>query len=120
MQQAIALAEAAMANGDHPFGALLVREGVVVLTAVNTINTHHAELNLVSQGACWERPFPTVVFSTLANYGWLKLRRQHQGPVEGHQGRPRQQPHPPPHIAAAQSDIGAGVIQTDAHQVAPQ
>ncbi len=56
MRQAIALAQAAMANGDHPFGALLVKEGVVVLTAVNTIHTHHditrhAELNLVSQAA---------------------------------------------------------------------
>lgn len=56
MRQAIALARAAMANGDHPFGALLVKEGVVVLTAVNTIHTHHditrhAELNLVSQAA---------------------------------------------------------------------
>lgn len=56
MRQAIALAKEAMANGDHPFGALLVKEGVVVLTAVNTVHTHHditrhAELNLVSQAA---------------------------------------------------------------------
>ncbi len=56
VRQAIALAEAAVANGDHPFGALLVKEGAVVLTAVNTIHTHndvtrHAELNLVSQAA---------------------------------------------------------------------
>lgn len=60
MRQAIALAEAAVANGDHPFGALLVKDGVVVLTAVNTIHTdnditRHAELNLVSQAA---RQFP--------------------------------------------------------------
>ena len=56
MRQAIGLAQQAMANGDHPFGALLVKEGVVVLTAVNTVHTHHditrhAELNLVSQAA---------------------------------------------------------------------
>jgi len=48
------LARQAVANGDHPFGALLVREGEVVLTAVNTVHsnrdvTQHAELNLVSQ-----------------------------------------------------------------------
>ncbi|MCA9920026.1 MAG: nucleoside deaminase [Anaerolineales bacterium] len=56
MRQAIKLAQQAVANGDHPFGALLVREGVVVLTAVNSVHTHHdltrhAELNLVSQAA---------------------------------------------------------------------
>ncbi|GJM42538.1 MAG: tRNA-specific adenosine deaminase [Ardenticatenaceae bacterium] len=56
MRQAIALAKEAMANGDHPFGALLVKDGEVVLTAVNTIHsdndiTRHAELNLVSQAS---------------------------------------------------------------------
>ena len=56
MHQAIALAKEAVANGNHPFGALLVREGAVVLTAVNTVHTdhditHHAELNLVSQAS---------------------------------------------------------------------
>ncbi|MBE2222678.1 MAG: nucleoside deaminase, partial [Anaerolineae bacterium] len=48
------LARQAIANGDHPFGALLVCAGEVVLTAVNTVHsnrdvTQHAELNLVSQ-----------------------------------------------------------------------
>ena len=52
--QCYELARQAVANGDHPFGALLVREGEVVLTAVNTVHsnrdvTQHAELNLVSQ-----------------------------------------------------------------------
>ncbi|MCB8925405.1 MAG: nucleoside deaminase [Ardenticatenaceae bacterium] len=56
MHQAIALAKEAVANGNHPFGALLVREGAVVLTAVNTVHTdhditRHAELNLVSQAS---------------------------------------------------------------------
>ena len=56
MRQAIALAKEAAANGDHPFGALLVKDGSVVLTAVNSIHsdndvTRHAELNLVSQAA---------------------------------------------------------------------
>lgn len=54
VRETLALAEQAVENGDHPFGALLVKEGEVVLTAVNTIytdhdNTRHAELNLVSQ-----------------------------------------------------------------------
>lgn len=54
IRQCYDLARQAVANGDHPFGALLVREGEVVLTAVNTVHSHrdvtqHAELNLVSQ-----------------------------------------------------------------------
>lgn len=56
MREVIRLAYQARDNGDHPFGALLVYEGKVVLTAVNTVNserdvTRHAELNLVSE-AC--------------------------------------------------------------------
>lgn len=56
IRQSYKLAQQAVANGDHPFGALLVKDGQVVLTAVNTIFserdvTRHAELNLVSQ-AC--------------------------------------------------------------------
>jgi tRNA(Arg) A34 adenosine deaminase TadA len=48
------LAEEAVGNGDEPFGALLVRDGRVVLTAVNTVNsdndvTRHAETNLVTE-----------------------------------------------------------------------
>ncbi len=51
-----ALARQAAANGDHPFGALLARDGQVLLTAVNTITTdhdvtRHAELNLISQAS---------------------------------------------------------------------
>ncbi len=53
--QCYALARQAVANGNHPFGALLVHEGEVLLTAVNTVHsnrdvTQHAELNLISQG----------------------------------------------------------------------
>jgi tRNA(Arg) A34 adenosine deaminase TadA len=54
IRQAIALAAAAKAGGNHPFGALLVGEdGQVLLTAENTVvtgrnPTHHAELNLVN------------------------------------------------------------------------
>lgn len=54
IRQCYDLARQALANGDHPFGALLVKEGEVWLTAVNTVHsqhdvTRHAELNLVSQ-----------------------------------------------------------------------
>ncbi|KAA3663966.1 MAG: nucleoside deaminase [Chloroflexi bacterium] len=53
IEQTIELANQAKVNGNHPFGALLVWDGEVVLTAVNTVNTqnditHHAELNLIS------------------------------------------------------------------------
>ena len=55
IRESYALARRAAAQGNHPFGALLVREGAVVLRAENTVNarhdcTCHAELNLVSQG----------------------------------------------------------------------
>lgn len=38
MREALALARQAARNGDHPFGALLVNEEKVALTAVNTVN----------------------------------------------------------------------------------
>ncbi len=46
------LAEQAVANGNHPFGALLVHDGKIILTAENTVETDrdvtaHAELNLI-------------------------------------------------------------------------
>jgi tRNA(Arg) A34 adenosine deaminase TadA len=53
--QAIAVARAARAHGNHPFGALLVdRDGSVLVTAENTVVTEsdatgHAETNLVRQ-----------------------------------------------------------------------
>jgi tRNA(Arg) A34 adenosine deaminase TadA len=48
------LARSAAARGNHPFGALLAKDGRVVLTAENSVHTdrdctRHAELNLVSQ-----------------------------------------------------------------------
>lgn len=50
------LAAEAAGRGDDPFGALLVVEGRVVLSAANTIHTEHdltrhAEMNLVSLAA---------------------------------------------------------------------
>jgi tRNA(Arg) A34 adenosine deaminase TadA len=52
--QAIELARQARLAGDHPFGALLVLDGAVVLTARNTVQTDrdptaHAETNLVAR-----------------------------------------------------------------------
>jgi tRNA(Arg) A34 adenosine deaminase TadA len=56
IREAIELAESAKLNGNHPFGALLVVEGKVVLRAENTVVTkrnftHHAETNLMNQVA---------------------------------------------------------------------
>ena len=52
-RQAIELARQARSAGNHPFGALLALDGVVVLTAQNTVHsdrdpTAHAETNLVA------------------------------------------------------------------------
>lgn len=56
LREALALAEQAHAKGDEPFGAVLVVNGDVVLTASNTVilendPTRHAELALVSRAA---------------------------------------------------------------------
>jgi tRNA(Arg) A34 adenosine deaminase TadA len=54
IRQAIALAGEARRRGDHPFGALLVLDGEVVLRAMNSVVTDrdptaHAETNLVAE-----------------------------------------------------------------------
>lgn len=54
LRQAIALANQARSEGNHPFGALLVLDGKVVLTAKNSVTTDrdptaHAETNLVAR-----------------------------------------------------------------------
>ena len=56
IREAIQLATHARQHGNHPFGALLVHAGKIILTAENTVNTdhdqtRHAELNLVSMAA---------------------------------------------------------------------
>src|SRR5207247_4529587 len=53
LKHAIELARQARAAGNHPFGALLVLDGRVVLTARNTVATDgdataHAEANLIT------------------------------------------------------------------------
>jgi tRNA(Arg) A34 adenosine deaminase TadA len=69
LREALALAEQAHARGDEPFGAVLVVNGEVVLTASNTVildndPTRHAELNLVSQ-ASRKLPRETLRAATL-------------------------------------------------------
>ena len=54
LEQAVALARRARADGNHPFGALLALDDRVVLTAQNTVHTDrdptaHAETNLVAR-----------------------------------------------------------------------
>lgn len=54
VRQSIDLARQARGRGNHPFGALLVIDDDVVLTAENTVNTEgnptgHAETNLVQK-----------------------------------------------------------------------
>lgn len=54
VRQAIELARQARVAGNHPFGALLVADGQVLLTAQNTVATDrdptaHAETNLVAR-----------------------------------------------------------------------
>ena len=52
LKRCIELSKQAVEHGNHPFGALLVRDGEIVMEAENTVNsevdiTGHAELNLV-------------------------------------------------------------------------
>lgn len=54
IERSIELSKSAVEKGDHPFGALLVKDGQIILEAENSVNTEkdatrHAELNLVSQ-----------------------------------------------------------------------
>jgi tRNA(Arg) A34 adenosine deaminase TadA len=54
IRQAIALAARAREDGNHPFGAVLVLDGEVILSAMNSVGvdgdpTAHAETNLVVQ-----------------------------------------------------------------------
>gem|GEM_PF-612183 len=54
MAQALELARLAVKHGNHPFGAVLVKDGKVVASAENTVLTdkarsRHAELNLIDK-----------------------------------------------------------------------
>ncbi|MBI1259530.1 MAG: nucleoside deaminase [Chloroflexi bacterium] len=52
VRRSLQLAADAVAHGNHPFGALLAKDGQILLEAENTVNTghdvtNHAETNLV-------------------------------------------------------------------------
>ena len=54
IRQVFNLAISAGKNGNHTFGALLVHQGKIILTAENTVytdnnSTHHAETNLIAK-----------------------------------------------------------------------
>jgi tRNA(Arg) A34 adenosine deaminase TadA len=56
LREAIALSKSAVANGDEPFGSLLVKDGKIILRAENSVftgrdMTNHAELNLIKLAA---------------------------------------------------------------------
>ena len=70
IRQSIELAISAARKGNHPFGALLVHEEEVIMTAENTVmadndSTRHAELNLVVKS---ERAFPPGVLGECTLY----------------------------------------------------
>ncbi len=56
LNRSLTLAHQSVQNGNHPFGALLVLDGLIVAEAENTVITQedvtkHAELNLISKCA---------------------------------------------------------------------
>jgi tRNA(Arg) A34 adenosine deaminase TadA len=70
MRKAFDLAVSAAVKGNHPFGAVLVQGGEVILTAENTVNTdndqtRHAELNLVTEA---RRTYPRGVLEECTLY----------------------------------------------------
>lgn len=65
IRRAFELAASAVENGNHPFGALLVHKGEVILEAENSVHTDsdptaHAETNLVRQAS---KQFPPDVLA---------------------------------------------------------
>ena len=70
IMQAYELAINSGKNGNHTFGALLVHDGKVILTAENTVNTdknctNHAEMNLIARA---HRELPPEVISESTLY----------------------------------------------------
>jgi tRNA(Arg) A34 adenosine deaminase TadA len=62
MREAIALSRSAIEHGNQPFGAVLVKDGAIILRAENTVfsehdATNHAESNLVRLAAKYEPDF---------------------------------------------------------------
>lgn len=69
MNRAYEISESAVANGNHPFGALLVKDGVVLIEHENAVETtpditEHAETGLV-RAASRTLPPETIKGSTL-------------------------------------------------------
>jgi tRNA(Arg) A34 adenosine deaminase TadA len=63
IKRTYALALKAAANGDHPFSALLVNSGQIVLECLNTVNTNkdatrHPELDILRLASASEPYFP--------------------------------------------------------------
>ena len=70
IRRTIELAAVAREKGNHPFGALLVLDGRILLTAENSVNsdsdvTAHAELNLVSMAT---RQLDPAILAQVALY----------------------------------------------------
>lgn len=71
LQQAITVSRRSRANGNHPFGAILVSStGKVLLEAENTVNTSkdatgHAETNLMRLAS---QQFPTEILAASTMY----------------------------------------------------
>lgn len=63
IRQALTVAQRSRQRGNHPFGALLVRDGEVLLEAENSVETEHdctghAELNLMREASqAFDREF---------------------------------------------------------------
>ena len=70
IRECYSLAVSAVRKGNHPFGALLVKAGKVIITAENSVNTDHdctlhAELALISQAS---RKFPPNILQQSVLY----------------------------------------------------
>ena len=81
IRECYALARSAVEIGNHPFGALLAKDGEVILTAENTVHsdgdvTRHAELNLVSRAA---RELDPETLSQCTLYTSTETRRARRG-----------------------------------------
>lgn len=68
IRRAIALAESSKASGNHPFGALLVHNNDIILSAENTVvtennPTQHAEMNLVN--SAWKSLSADIIKSSV-------------------------------------------------------
>ncbi len=85
IRRAIDLARLAREHGNHPFGALLVADDLIVLEAENTVvsqgnPTQHAEMNLVQ---CAWRTLPAELIRRSTLYTSTNLAPCARGPSSG-------------------------------------